>query len=102
VLLGALEQEMLEEVRQTGVVVIFVSRPGSDPESERHGSDRGHRLGHDPDAGVKCGQPVVLEHVALRARALGVAVAHATTPVTVASAITVAVAVARAAPTVAV
>ena len=74
---GALEQQMLEQVRQPGVLVVLGPGAGADPEPDRYGSDRGHRLGHDPYARIERGQPVLLEHRRLLT-AVGIAIAHAT------------------------
>ena len=48
--LGALEQQVLEEVRDAGLRRGLVARAGAHPEPERHGSHRGNLLGDDPDA----------------------------------------------------
>ena len=47
---GALEQQMLQQVREPGLVVGLAARARSYPQPERDGADRGHRLGHDPRA----------------------------------------------------
>ena len=48
--LGPLEQQVLQEVRDPRLGRGLVARAGAHPEPERHGSDRGNLLGHDPDA----------------------------------------------------
>ena len=50
VALGALEQQVLEEVRDAGLRRRLVARAGPHPEPERDRAHRGHRLGDDPDA----------------------------------------------------
>ena len=62
VLRGSLEQQVLEQVGESRL--LFGLGPGAraDPEPERHGSDGGHRLRHDPDARVKRRQPVFGGH----------------------------------------
>ena len=62
VLRGALEQQVLEQVREPGLLLALGARAGADPEPERHGSDGGHRLRHDPDARFERRQPVFLVH----------------------------------------
>jgi hypothetical protein len=45
--LGALEQQVLEEVRHPSVIRVLVARADPDPQSERHRAHRGDRLGDD-------------------------------------------------------
>ena len=53
VALGALEQQVLEEMRDPGLSRGLVPRAGANPEPERDRADRGNLLGHDPDARVQ-------------------------------------------------
>ena len=46
--LGALEEQVLEEVREPFLAFALVARARPDPEPEGDGSDRGDNLGHDP------------------------------------------------------
>ena len=46
--LGALEEQVLQEVREPFLALTFVARAGPDPKPEGDGSDRGDDLGHDP------------------------------------------------------
>ena len=50
VALGALEQQVLEEVRDAGLRRRLVPRAGPHPEPERHRAHRGNGLGDDPEA----------------------------------------------------
>ena len=47
----ALEEQVLDEVRDPRARVGLVARAGPDPEAERHGADARHVLGDDPLAG---------------------------------------------------
>ncbi len=47
----ALEEQVLDEVRDAGAGVGLVARAGPDPEAERHRADAGHLLGDHPLAG---------------------------------------------------
>jgi len=58
--LRALEQEMLDEVRDAGPVLFFVPRSRPDPEPERHRPDARHLLGDHPLARVELRQNVLL------------------------------------------
>jgi len=60
VAVGPPEEHVLGEVGEAGLVVRLPHAARPDPEPERRGSDRGHRLGHDPDARVQGGQLVPL------------------------------------------
>ena len=51
---------MLEEMRDARLRGRLVTRSGADPEPEGNRADRGHRLGHDPDAGVELCELVAL------------------------------------------
>jgi len=53
------EEHVLDQVRQAGLGDGLRRRAGCDPEPERHGSDGGHCLRHDPDTRVQDRQPVV-------------------------------------------
>ena len=48
--LGALEEEVLEEVRRPGELAGLVTRAGADPEGDRHRADVRHGLGDQADA----------------------------------------------------
>ncbi len=48
----ALEEQVLEEMRDPGLGRGLVAGAGAHPEPERHGSHRGNLLGDDPDARV--------------------------------------------------
>src|SRR5581483_2928758 len=52
----ALEQQVLEEVRDASLGRRLVARAGADPEAERDRAHRRQRLGHDPHASRKLGQ----------------------------------------------
>ncbi len=54
----ALEQQMLEEVRDPGLPGRLVTRADLHPEPEGDGSHRGHRLGDDPYTRVELGERV--------------------------------------------
>ena len=56
---GALEQQVLEPVRDAGDLGRLVARAHADPHAQRHGTNFRHRLGEDPDAGVEVGPPYV-------------------------------------------
>ena len=58
--LGAAEEQVLEQVREPGLLVGLRARAGADPEPERGGSHGGHRLRDDPHARVQLGQPVLV------------------------------------------
>jgi hypothetical protein len=78
----ALEQQVLQQVRQSRLGLGLIPRAGADPEAERHGPDGGHCLRHDPDAGLERRQAVLLLHsetdpAALGARSVRIPVAHA-------------------------
>ena len=62
VAVGPLEQQVLEQVRQPRLAVGLIAGTGPDPDPDRHGSDGGHCLRHDPDAGIEPGQPVAGGH----------------------------------------
>ena len=49
----ALEQQVLEEVARAGQCIGLVARARADPEADRHGTQLGQRLGHDPNARVE-------------------------------------------------
>src|SRR5581483_5115570 len=51
----ALEQQVLEEVRDASLGRRLVARAGADPEAERDRAHRRQRLGHDPHASRKLG-----------------------------------------------
>ena len=53
VLRAALEQQVLEQVREPGLGLGLAARARADPEPERHGSDGGHVLRHDPYARIE-------------------------------------------------
>ena len=53
--LGALEQQVLEEVRDAGLLGRLVRGARPHPEPQGDGAHRGHRLGYDPDARVELG-----------------------------------------------
>ena len=55
VALGALEQQVLEEVRDARLRRRLVARAGPHPEPERDRAHRGNLLGDDPDARVELG-----------------------------------------------
>ena len=55
VALGALEEQVLEEMRDAGLRRRLVTRSGPDPEPEGHRAHRGHGLGDDPEARVELG-----------------------------------------------
>ena len=55
VALRALEQQVLEEVRDAGLGGGLVARARPDPEPERDRAHRGHRLGDDSNAGLELG-----------------------------------------------
>src|SRR5262249_43622702 len=48
--LGALEEEVLEEVGDPGLLGSLVARPVLDPDADRHRAERGQLFGDDPDA----------------------------------------------------
>ena len=50
---GALEQQVLEEMRDPGLSRGLVPRSRANPEPERHRADRGNLLGDHPDARVQ-------------------------------------------------
>ena len=56
----ALEEQVLDEVRDAGAVVPLVARAGADPEAERHRADARHALRDHPLARVQLGQDVLL------------------------------------------
>ena len=55
VALRALEEQVLQEMRDAGLRRRLVPRACANPEPQGHGSHRGHRLGDDPDPGVELG-----------------------------------------------
>ena len=57
----ALEEEVLDEVRDAGARVRLVARAGADPEAERDRAHAGDALGDDALAGRKLGE-LVLRH----------------------------------------
>jgi hypothetical protein len=97
----ALEQQVLDQMREPRLTVALAARAGADPEAERDRTDRGHGLGHHADSRRERGQAVLFTHLgvvrsrgratrpASGARAVRVTVAH---PASVAVAIAVAVA----------
>jgi hypothetical protein len=46
----ALEDEVLEEVREPGMGLVFATRSDAHEEAHRHGPGGRHRLGHHPEA----------------------------------------------------
>src|SRR5918994_1098704 len=60
--LGALEQEVLEEVRDTGLLRGLVPGAGPDPEPERDGSHPGHGLGDYTDPRAELTEAMLLAH----------------------------------------
>ena len=56
----ALEQQVLDEVRDAGAVVALVARAGADPEAERDRADARHLLRDHPLARVELGEDVLL------------------------------------------
>ena len=55
VALGALEEQVLEEMRDAGLRRRLVPRACANPETQGDRAHRGDRLGDDPDAGVELG-----------------------------------------------
>src|SRR3954452_17894939 len=55
---GALEQQVLEEMRDASLSRRLVPRSGADEHAQRDRADRGHCLGHHPNAGVELRQLV--------------------------------------------
>ena len=55
---GALEEQVLDEVRDTGARVGLVARAGADPEAERHRADTGDVLRDDSLPGGERGEVV--------------------------------------------
>ena len=55
---GALEEQVLDEVRDPGARVGLVARAGADPEAERDGADTRNVLGDDSLAGGERGEVV--------------------------------------------
>ena len=53
---GALEQQVLEEVRRPGELAGLVTRPGADPEADCHRADIRHGLGDQADAARQDGR----------------------------------------------
>ena len=60
VALRALEEQVLDEVRDAGALVPLVPRPGADPEPERDRPDVRQSLGDDPLARIELGEHVLL------------------------------------------
>src|SRR3546814_10197353 len=58
--LGALEEQVLDEVRDARLRLGLVARAGADPEAQRHRSGRGNALGDDPLAGIQLRKNVFL------------------------------------------
>ena len=56
----ALEEQVLEEVRDAGALLLLVARAGADPVAERDRADARHALGDDPLAGVQLRHLVLL------------------------------------------
>ena len=56
----ALEEEVLDEVRDAGAIGALVARAGADPEAERHRADARHLLGDHALARVQLGEDVLL------------------------------------------
>src|SRR5207253_10359413 len=64
----ALEEQVLEEVRDAGFLDLLVARSGADPEAERDGADRVDPLRYDPEARVELGDLRSLRRHYLRSR----------------------------------
>src|SRR5262249_27564369 len=51
--LRALEEQVLQVVRDAGLLAVFVARPVLHPDAEGHRRDAGHGLGDDPDTVIE-------------------------------------------------
>src|SRR4029079_6237648 len=60
VLLGSLEEQALQEIRDPRARVVLVTRARADPQAERDGANGVERLADDTRAARKRGQQVVL------------------------------------------
>ena len=58
--LGALEEQVLDEVRDAGLARLLVARAGADPVADGRRADMVESLGDHPLARVELGQPPVL------------------------------------------
>src|SRR3954452_11350796 len=99
---GALEQQVLEEMRDASLSRRLVPRPCADEHAQRDRADRGHCLGHYSNAGVELRQLVfsagqsgltlVASVVGARGPVAAVAAAASVTPTAVTAATAAAIA----------